>query len=109
MVDHDRVASDHSGPLEALDAPGDRRGGQGDPFAYVGHGPPGVLGQQLNDLVIGLIEIDGAHGTSINTAGPFCIFHALNERSSISPLREEWKNTALRSRSPPTVVDWCGE
>ena len=62
VVDNDRVPGDHPGALEALDAPGHRRGGQRDLLTDVGHGAAGVVRQQLDDVVIDRVEVLSSHG-----------------------------------------------
>ena len=62
VVDHHCVPRDHTGALQPLDAPGHRRGREGDLLADVGHRPPGVLRQQLDDVVIDRIKLFRSHG-----------------------------------------------
>jgi hypothetical protein len=57
VVDLDRVAGDHTKPLEPIDAALDRWGGQADATPDVGQGAPRVALQEFEDLVVGAVEL----------------------------------------------------
>ena len=77
VVDDDRVAGDHPGALQALDAPGHRGGGQRDLLPDVSHRPAGILRQQFDDVMIDRIEVLSSHGRKPNETGSSCTFSAL--------------------------------
>src|SRR6266516_4506716 len=62
-IDLGAVAGDDAGPLETLDALGDRRGGQAHAPAEFGEGDAAVARELADDLTVGRVQFPKIVGT----------------------------------------------